>query len=797
MHFRMSFARYVCLAAFMAGMTWAQNGGLQINVADPNGLRLNAGGELRSAEGTTRFAYQTGPNGFYTFENVPAGAYVLSVASAGFEAAQENVRIEVGTTAERNITLQLERVNSSVVVRVLAGSLDGAPGSTAEITRADLDIARPFSIKEGLRRITGVHIVDEDAFGLNLNIGIRGLDPRRTQRTLLLEDGAPVHLAPYSDPSAHYHTPPELIETIEMIKGSGQIMYGPQTVGGMLNFVTQPPPDRTRGELGFTGGTRDLRGAQAKIGTGGSRGGILGNFLYREGAGTRINHSHRVLNGGVNGLVRFRSNQSLQLKSGYYTEDSAFTEGGMSQAQFDRNPLSNPFSNDRFNLDRFTGQALHRIEFNDQAKMSTNFYYQDIDRVSYRQADFAGDEMTANAATGCTGAARTNYDAFANLCGNKMRPRSYRFFGIEPRADFNGRFLGMRHETSAGIRYHREDTTRRRFNGLTPDARENSAGVLFRDWNTIRTNAFASYVQTRLYAGNWTITPGVRLEHVDNRNLVLRRGNVEQNTSLQATQTMLLPGIGVTYRGLARSTIFGGIHRGFAPPRPDDNFDPLDPAVRPVSAERSTNYELGIRTNPGAGLQLEATLFRIDFSNQIVAGETVGLPQITWVNAGKTLNSGVEFGARYDMKQFLPSGHNVFVTAAYTRLFTASFNSALITDGVNVFGNRLPYAPGNTFTPTVTYLHRTGVSLNFSVEHISRQFADSLNLTTPSADGQNGVVPSYTVLNSALNIPLRERGPVFFISGTNLADRRFITSRVDGIQVGRPRQVFGGIRWAF
>lgn len=771
-------------------------GSVRITAADPQGGAVDAQGELLGDGDTRRFPFVTGPSGTVTIENVPPGDYQLTISGSGFETLRTTVQVFPDEVANQNITLELARVGVSIVVRVLPGNLDGVPGSTAELTRADLDLFRSLSVKESLRRVTGVHIVDEDAFGLNLNVGIRGLNPRRTQRTLIMEDGAPIHLAPYSDPSAHYHTPPELIESIEVVKGSGQILHGPQTVGGMMNFVTEPVPTKTRGSFGAQFGNRDFRGAQGKLGTGGDRGGLLGHFIHRDGAGTRDNHSHRVLHTGLKGGLNFATNQTLQLKFGYYEEDSRYSEAGVSQAAFENNPLANPFRSDRFNLNRYSAQALHGVSFSDGLRLTSNFYYQNIDRASYRQADFAGDEMTANPATGCTGAARRDYQN-AHLCGNKMRPRSYEFVGFEPRLDMRGRFLRMRNETSAGVRYHREDIVRRRFNGLTPDARESSPGVLFRDWNTIRTSAFPAYLQSRFFAGNWSFTPGLRLEHVRSRNLVLRRGNVPQNSELEATQTFVLPGFGVTYLGLPRSSVFGGIHRGFAPPRPDDNFDPLDPRVVPVTAERSTNYELGIRTYATAALQLEATLFRIDFTNQIVAGETVGRPEITWANAGKSLNAGAEFGARYDLNQFLPAGHNLFVTTSYTRVFTAAFNSTQIISGIDVRGNRLPYAPGHTVTPSMTYQYRSGFNMSLSAEHVSPQFADALNLRTPSADGQNGILPSFTVFNGSMNVPLRERGPVLFLSAANIGDRRYIATRIDGIQVGRPRQVFGGIRWEF
>jgi len=776
---------------------FGQTGSVRLTITDASGAALSAQGTLTGQGATRRIPWASGPRGNVLIERLPAGDYQLSASGAGFETALLDLRVEADKIVERTITLQLAHVGTTVLVRVLPGSLDGVPGSTAEVNALDLAQLRPFSVKEGLRRVSGLHIVDEDSFGLNLNVGLRGLNPRRTQRTLLLEDGMPIHLAPYSDPTAHYHTPVELIDSIELIKGSGQIAYGPQTVGGMLNFATEAPPSKPRGDFGASLGNRDFRSAYGKLGTGGERGGILGHLLYREGDGVRDRHAHRILHTGLNGLLKLQSKQFLQLKGAYYEEDSNFSEGGMSQAQFGRNPLGNPFSNDRFNLERISAQALHGVEFKEQIRLNTNFYYQKIDRASYRQIDFAGDEMTANAATGCVGAARVNYDLFADLCGNKMRPRNYEFFGLEPRLEVRGNWLGMRHETTAGVRFHREDISRKRYNGLTPDAREASPGFLFRDWNTIRADAFATFLQTRLSAGNWTLTPGIRLETVRSRNLVLRRGNVVQNAEFDSRQTLALPGLGVTYAGLARTTVFGGIHRGFAPPRPDDNFDPLDPRVVPVAAERSTNYEAGIRSFPLLGWQLEATLFRIDFTNQIVSGQSVGIPLQTWANAGETVNSGAEFSTRYDFARLLPTGHNVFVAATYTRIFMAKFSSDQLSGGINIRGNRLPYAPGHLFSPAVTYQYRTGLNTSLSLEHVAEQFAEGLNQRTASANGQIGTIPAYTMVNAALNVPLRRNGPILFVSAMNLADRRFIVSRVDGIHVGRPRQVTGGIRWQF
>jgi Fe(3+) dicitrate transport protein len=80
---------------------------------------------------------------------------------------------------------------------ILPSSVENLPGSFSVMTREQIEARNTFSIIETIREIPGLHVVSEDAAGTHLNIGMRGLNPRRSSRTLLLEDGAPtVFFAP-------------------------------------------------------------------------------------------------------------------------------------------------------------------------------------------------------------------------------------------------------------------------------------------------------------------------------------------------------------------------------------------------------------------------------------------------------------------------------------------------------------------------------------------------------------------------------------------------------------------------
>src|SRR5688572_24398483 len=123
-----------------------------------------------------------------------------------------------------------------------ADGLSRVPGSGVVLGRAALQFGRPVTLTEVLRTAPGVNIRDEEGLSLRPNIGIRGLSPTRSTTVLLLEDGIPFTLAPYGDNASYYHPAFERFDRVELLKGSGQILFGPRTVGGARNSATPAIP---------------------------------------------------------------------------------------------------------------------------------------------------------------------------------------------------------------------------------------------------------------------------------------------------------------------------------------------------------------------------------------------------------------------------------------------------------------------------------------------------------------------------------------------------------------------------
>jgi Fe(3+) dicitrate transport protein len=680
-----------------------------------------------------------------------------------------------------------QSVDSTMIVHgILREPLRDLPGSAYLIDHEQLEMMRPLTMKEVLRRAPGVQIIDEDVLGLKLNISVRGLNPRRSGRTLLMEDGAPIQPAPYADPSAHYYPPIERIERIEFRRGSGQVLYGPQSIGGAINFITAAVPSEPETTLTLAGGEGDYRLVSLSAGLGDARFGTRLHLIEKQSDGIRLGHFSRAREAALKTRLALTGNQTLTLKASYAQEDTRLTEGGLSQARYDKNPYANPFQNDQFTLRRLALQALYDLDLSAKGTVSSQVYFSDTFRASYRQADTSIDSMVANPSTGCIGAKRLDYEGYAQFCGNKMRPRKFQFWGVETRLDHEIEIWGLDGNLTLGLRAHFEDTNRKRYNGLLANAREDTPGTLLRDDNDITTEAYSFYGQVPLSIGRWTATPGVRVEKIRTRNTALTANFAPLNRSVTQNQSLTLPGLGLTWSPSERITLFAGIHRGFAPPRPDRDYDPNLPpnAVRP---ERSVETEIGLRSNPLPGLGIEATLFDMHLDDLVVEGALVGGRSGTFVNAGRALHQGLE------LTTTLEKGP-IKVSATYSNLATARFLTNAGESSANVKGNRLPYAPRNLFDLSFRYRVLAGLQAELGLNYVGDQFGNASNSVVSSADGQTGLVPARTLYRFAVNYALPNKGWSVFLSGQNLADTAYIASRVDGLFAGPRRKIVAGLK---
>jgi Fe(3+) dicitrate transport protein len=671
--------------------------------------------------------------------------------------------------------------------------LDKIPGSGTVLDQSLLEESHVFTVNEALRKVPGVFTRDEEGFGLRPNIGIRGLNPTRSTKVLLLEDGIPLAYAPYGDNASYYHPPVERFERIEVLKGSGQIAFGPHTVGAVINYITPPVPDESAGSLAASFGNEDFREVHGSYGDSYGDTGFIAHGTYKETDGARENMNFRIYDLNLKVVHEFDERQALTVRSSYYDEDSQVTYSGLTLAEWQDDPRQNPFANDHMYAYRWSTSATHRFELNPATTFLTNVYYTYFNRDWWRQSSNSGQRPNDRSDPACGGMA--NLDT---TCGNEGRVRQFWTAGLEPRVTVEHGLFGVDNVTEAGARYHEEDQYRVQANGDRPDSREPGTGpnAGIKEDSDRRVKAASAFVQNRFDFGRWTVTPGMRFESIDYDrvdNLLGTRGA----TSIDEW----IPGIGGTLEAAPGTVVFAGVHRGFSPPGVADIVTAQGGTVD-LDAELSWNYEFGVRSQPFDGASLEATLFRLDFENQIVPASVAGGSGATLTSAGETLQQGLEFAGEVESDAFVEWPVDVFARLAYTWIADAEYVGERYSSipgftTVRVTGNRLPYAPEHLLAGTVGMRTAFGLSVELEGVYTSAAYTDDLNTVEIVANGQRGEIEGYTVWNLAVNYGLTACDCRLFVTAKNLTDELYVADMSRGLIPGMPRLVQGGFEFRF
>lgn len=658
-------------------------------------------------------------------------------------------------------------------ITVIGGesALPELAGSGSILSQKTLESSHPFTVNEALRKVAGVHARDEEGFGLRPNIAIRGLNPTRSTKITLLEDGLPLAYAPYGDNASYYHPMVDRYQRIEVLKGASSLLFGPQTIGGVINYITPIPSKEPKGYVQATAGNHDF--ANVKLNASGHN--ALVDYSHKEGDGARDNLHHELDDLNVKYSMALGDNQALTLRGNFYQEQSQQTYTGLTQKEFELlGSAYNPFKNDSFEAERVGVSATHDLIINDDINVITSVYYSQFDRDWWRQASNSTDSQCGAAFTNLRLAGQmVNPD---NCNSTQGRLRSYTTWGVEPRLTAKNP-LG---ELQVGLRVHREEQDRKQINAKQPLGR---TGTTAED-NLRTTDALSAFIAHRFDIQQLQITPIIRYEDID-----VERTNRLSNVSGSSSIDNVSAGLGVTYNPTKTLTVFASVHEGFAPPRVEDLIGGAG-TVTEVDGEESLNMELGVRSQIGSQLSLQAAYFRNDYDNLIAVGSIAG--GSTPLSQGEALFSGVELSAdgQWD---------NVFSRFAYTWLNEAEQSTAYKNVAskavVGVAGKRQPYAPEHTLTAAVGYEWQ-GLRAEVEAQYVGEQFSDFANTEQPSADGQKGRIASYTVWNSSVNYAFN-RQVSSFVTVKNLSDKTYIVDRTRGIQVGMPRLVQVGVKYAF
>ncbi len=270
--------------------------------------------------------------GFYSIDVPAAGTYTISASVVGFQMARQT--IVVGFTDIKNYNLYLQptfiTLNNEFVVtasRIETGSYS-SPEAVTIVDATDLEHEAPRTVPEALEGTAGVFMQKTNHGGGSPII--RGLTGHQN---LMLIDGIRLNNATFrGGPNQYLSTVnPQMIQTIEVVRGAGSVLYGSDALGGVVNLITRTPAFaangwKTGGEVYGKFMTDDMqKTGGVRINSANSKMAVTAGFIYNDfgdivggdTTGKQTPTGYQAMAGDVKLRLRITENSQLILAYQY------------------------------------------------------------------------------------------------------------------------------------------------------------------------------------------------------------------------------------------------------------------------------------------------------------------------------------------------------------------------------------------------------------------------------------------------------------------------------------------------
>jgi len=620
-----------------------------------------------------------------------------------------------------------------------------------------------FSLTPGL-------LVAEETTPL-VSIGYRGIgSPDRAQFVQTLQDGIPISADPIGYPEAYWTPQLESVQRMEFLRGGAGLMYGPQPAGA-LNYVTlMPRTDRAFGfQQNFMMGTDNMLSTYTAVdGTIGKLG-YSANFGHRSGDGFRQSNSDYETNGGRVKLVYQQDEDTRWIIGLDAFQQENGEPGGLTAAAAVSNRDATTRPNDRFKLERYAASVELQHKFSSDTELSVKTWAAYYDRWSRRQA--LGALPSAFGATPIGTTAAIEHQEFYN-------------WGIEPRIRHDYEMWGGNHTLTGGLHFFMSHSPRQDQTAATP---VDNSGVVLRDAQ--RDVIYGSlFVENKFTFGRFTITPGFRMEFV-NQNLVLQNFGVapmvETNNSKLDMQPLF--GLGLAYDIGNQSSIYANVSQSYRPTTFGQSLIPVAGGTANDAAPGlGWHYELGIRGTPSPWITYDTALFLVDLDNKF------GTAGTALTSVGRSINYGWDAALQLDTIGAWDAAfgtHHANMLGSLNLYANISVLEARLTGGANN-GGTPQFAPPYMLRTGFIYSRKSGVKVSFLGTLMARHSAsDTFN--------QNFDIPAYTTWDLTTEIPITKN--LTLLAGlNNVFDKKYyarVTANGIDPAYGRNFYVGGSVKF--
>ncbi len=616
-----------------------------------------------------------------------------------------------------------------------------------------------MSLQEYLSEIPGLFSLNANNYSQDLRLSIRGFGARSAfgiRGIKLIVDGIPETTPDGQGQLDNLNL--SNIQRIEILKGPSSALYG-NASGGVINISTNDSFDKYYGEAGVTFGSFGMQRYQLKTGIKYKNGKISLRGLHSKSNGFRESSGFQTTNFELNGSNKIFKNSKLTYLANYTNSPIADDPGGLDLESVEENRKAARDRNVLFEageaIDQFKVGSTLEIPFKVNQKLKVYGFYNNRNFEGRLPFEFGG-WIDLN---------RQYFGSGISYAFNKKQAQS------------SNKFL-------VGIDQAYQLDQRMRFQNL-----EGTKGELTLDQNEIFSNV-AIYALNHFTINKLMLSAGIRF---DQNNIILEdEKTVDGDQSGERSLPSFNPSIGLNYEIGNRQHLYGSFRSSFETPALSElTANPSGQAgLNPnLDAQQSYNYEMGYKGMYSEKFDFDFTLFHINTTNDLVPYEIEAFPGRTFFrNAGSTTRQGFEYWIQYRLLKSL----SIRTASAFSKYKYKAFELG----SSDLSGKELPGLPFRTYSASLNYQSKNGISARIIFRKFSAFFADDSNQVE---------IPGYSILD--INFGYRHQfnkvilNPFFGIN--NLLDSNYYDNiRLNAFgsryyEAAAGIHVFGGIRIRF
>jgi len=633
------------------------------------------------------------------------------------------------------------------------------------------------TMRQVLAKVPGIHIWESDPSGIQIGIAARGLSPNRSWEFNVRQNGYDIAADPFGYPEAYYNPQLQAVQRIEVVRGQGSLQYGPQ-FGGLVNYILRNGSEINKKfefETQQTIGSNNLLNSYNAIGGNTEKVHYYGFFDHRNGDGWRQN-SRYFTNAGF-GTVTYRFSPKFSLAAEVmHSHIRSQQAGGLTDAQFNQDAQQSFRARNWFDIVWTTPALTANYLISDKARWTTKLFATIGDRnsVGYMPGGGIIVKDSINPAT-------LQYN------NRNVQVDKYRNYGLESRYITDYAIGRFQNTVSGGIRLYTGSTHRRVANNMGTTGSDYDMTVIgaYPTDITFDSKNAAVFIENIFrITEKLLVVPGVRYEWLEGsangRTGFTSTGAEQKIQDVTRDRSFLLAGIGAEYHITKGTEFYANYTQAYRPIQfanlqaPPTTFV-IDPNLEDA---KGYNIDFGYRGKVKDFLQFDISGFYLDYQNRV---GNIPIPNTTpagtlVTNVGSSTSKGFEGYIEFNpLRAFTASTVSdliVFGSYGYTDATYSSNHKDAATKG-----KKVENAPEHILRAGLTGGYKN-VLVTGQLNYVSETFSDATN-TISSVNGNNGLIPSYTVVDLTATYKFAKNLNVK-AGVNNIFDERYFTRRAGG-----------------